>query len=69
MPYLIIKKMTDTITGKINFTVLNNGLSEIMEIENKEKAENLVQIFNQNSDSGWIYEIKEVCDLYNGQNG
>ena len=65
MSYLIVKKMQDTSSGKTLFTILNDGLSEIMEIENKEKAENLVQIFNQNSDSGWAYEIKEVCDLPN----
>jgi hypothetical protein len=65
MSYLIVKKMQDTSSGKTLFTILNDGLSEIMEIENKEKAENLVQIFNQNSDSGWTYEIKEVCDLTN----
>ena len=63
MSYLIVKKMQDTSSGKTLFTILNDGLSEIMEIENKEKAENLVQIFNQNSDSGWTYEIKEVCGL------
>jgi hypothetical protein len=65
MAYLIIKKMTDPITGKINFIVLNDGLSQIMEIQEKEKAENLVEVFNQNSDSGWVYEIKEVCDPHN----
>ena len=57
--------MTDPITGKINFIVLNDGLSQIMEIQEKEKAENLVEVFNQNSDSGWVYEIKEVCDPHN----
>jgi len=62
MPYLIIKKMKDPDSGKPLFTVLNDGLSQIMEIEEKEKAEELVLVFNENSDSGWIYEIKEVCD-------
>lgn len=62
MPYLIIKKMTDPVTGKINFTVLNDGLSQIMEVKDKKKANKLVKLFNENSDSGWTYEIKEVCD-------
>ena len=62
MPYLIIKKMEDKPSGKTLFTVLNDGLSQIMEIDNKKKAEHLVNVFNENSDSGWIYELKEVCD-------
>ena len=62
MPYLIIKKMTDPVTGKINFTVLNDGLSQIMEVKDKKKATKLVNLFNENSDSGWVYEIKEICE-------
>jgi len=61
MSYLIIKKMKDPNLGKTTFTVLNNGLSEIMEIKEKKKAKELVKLFNENSDSGWTYEIKEVC--------
>ena len=62
MPYLIIKKMKDPQTGKTTFTVLNNGISEIMEIKEKKKAEKLVKVFNENSDSGWTYEVKEICE-------
>lgn len=54
--------MKDPISGKILFTVLNDGLSEIMEIKEKETAVDLVRVLNENSDSGWIYETKEVCD-------
>jgi len=61
MPYLIIKKMKDPTLGKTTFTVLNNGLSEIMEIKEKKKAKEFVRVLNENSDSGWLYEIKEVC--------
>ena len=49
-------------TGKTTFTVLNNGISEIMEIKEKKKAEKLVKVFNENSDSGWTYEVKEICE-------
>tara|TARA_R100001510_G_C7484166_1_gene94846 strand:- start:333 stop:524 length:192 start_codon:yes stop_codon:yes gene_type:complete len=62
MPYLIIKKMNDPKTGKTTFTVLNNGMSEVMEIKEKKKAEKLVKVFNENSDSGWTYEVKEICE-------
>ena len=61
MPYLIIKKMKDPKLGKTTFTVLNNGLSEIMEIKEKKKAKEFVRVLNENSDSGWLYEIKEIC--------
>ncbi len=61
MPYLIIKKMKDPTLGKTTFTVLNNGLSEIMEIKEKKKAKEFVRVLNENSDSGWTYEIKEIC--------
>ena len=61
MPYLIIKKMKDPNQGKTTFTVLNNGLSEIMEIKEKKKAKELVRVLNENSDSGWTYEVKEIC--------
>ena len=33
-----------------------------MEIKDKKKANKLVKLFNENSDSGWTYEVKEVCD-------
>ena len=62
MPYLIIKKMKNPKTGKTTFTVLNNGMSEVMEIKEKKKAEKLVKVFNENSDSGWTYEVKEICE-------
>ena len=61
MPYLIIKKMKDPNLGKTTFTVLNNGLSEIMEIKEKKKAKEFARVLNENSDSGWVYEIKEIC--------
>tara|TARA_B100002019_G_C21248131_1_gene589493 strand:- start:390 stop:581 length:192 start_codon:yes stop_codon:yes gene_type:complete len=62
MPYLIIKKMTNPQNGKTIFTVLNDGLSQIMEVKDKKKATKLVNLFNENSDSGWVYEIKEICE-------
>lgn len=62
MPYLIIKKMTDPTNGKTIFTVLNDGLSQIMEVKDKKKATKLVKLFNENSDSGWTYEVKEICE-------
>lgn len=62
MPYLIVKKMKDPDTGKTLFTILNNGLSEIMEIKEKKKAKKLIKVLNENSDSGWDYQLREICE-------
>jgi hypothetical protein len=57
--YLIKKIMADA-KGKKTHVLLTNSQSEILDLDSKEEAENLVDILNQNSDSGWIYEIIEV---------
>ena len=46
--------------GKKTHVLLTNSQSEVLEIESKEEAENLVSILNGNSDSGWVYELMEV---------
>ena len=46
--------------GKKTHVLLTNSQSEILDLDSTEEAENLVSILNQNSDSGWIYEIIEV---------
>lgn len=46
--------------GKKTHVLLVDSQSEILEIEKKEKAESLVDILNENSDSGWVYELIEV---------
>ena len=35
-----------------------DGLSSILEIKELDKALKMVEIFNQNSDSGWVYEVR-----------
>ena len=58
MSYNIIKIMTDPRTGKIMKVLLLDGLSSILEIKELDKALKMVEIFNQNSDSGWVYEVR-----------
>jgi hypothetical protein len=43
--------------------LLTNGVSEIMEIDTRETAENMCKIFTENSDSGWKYNVRETNTL------
>jgi hypothetical protein len=43
--------------------LLTNGVSEIMEIDTRETAENMCKIFTENSDSGWKYTVRETNTL------
>jgi len=58
MSYNIIKKMRDPLTGKKTYVLLNDGLSSVLEIKGLNKALKMAEIFNQNSDSGWTYEVR-----------
>ncbi len=48
--------------GQTTHVLLNDGLSQIWEIKNKSEAERISRVLNQNSDSGWVYTIRETCD-------
>ena len=50
--------MRDPLTGKKTYVLLNDGLSSILEIKGLDKALKMAEIFNQNSDSGWTYEVR-----------
>ena len=58
MSYNIIKTMTDNTTGKITCVLLLDGLSSILEVKELDQALKMAEIFNQNTDSGWIYEVR-----------
>jgi hypothetical protein len=60
MPYIIVKKMTDSFGNHLN-VIINGGDDEILEIESEESAKKLLEIFNKNSDSGWSYELRNIC--------
>jgi len=54
--YVIRKIMTDK-KGKVINVLLTNGHSEIMEFNEKNKAEEMAALLNENSDSGWTYTV------------
>jgi hypothetical protein len=58
----VIKKMMVDAKGKKTHVLLNDGNSEILEIPHKNIAEKMVEVLNENSDSGWVYEIIEIKD-------
>ena len=58
MSYNIMKIMKDPHTGKTMKVLLLDGLSTILEVKNLDQAFKMVEIFNQNTDSGWRYEVR-----------
>ena len=65
MSYNILKTMVDPLTGKKTCVLMLDGLSSILEIKELDKALEMVSIFNKNSDSGWIYEVKTEGKIIN----
>ena len=55
----VIKK-TFTKEGKKTHVFLTNGHSEVLEILDEQEAKNLVEVLNENSDSGCHYETLPV---------
>mgnify|MGYP003636225118 CR=1 FL=1 len=64
MTYNIMKKMKDPNTGQVMMVLLLDGLSSILEINDLDKALNMALLFNQNSDSGWEYEVRAGGKIY-----
>ena len=58
MTYNIMKIMRDPVTGKTMNVLLLDGLSEVLEIKELNQALKMSEIFNQNTDSGWTYEVR-----------
>jgi len=57
MGYNIMKIMTNK-EGKSVHVLLTDGLSEILEVKELNQALKTAEIFNQNTDSGWRYEVR-----------
>lgn len=53
----MIKKIMINSKGKKTHVLLTDGQSEILEIKQKNIAEKLIKVLNENSDSGWVYDI------------
>lgn len=58
MTYNIIKTMTNSKTGRKTCVLLLDGLSSILDIKSLDKALKMARMFNENSDSGWKYEVR-----------
>ena len=52
-------------TGKKTCVLMLDGLSSILEIKDLNKALKMTKIFNQNSDSGWTYEVRKGGKIIN----
>jgi hypothetical protein len=64
MSYNIIKLMKQTTTGTPVCVLLLDGLSEVLEIESLDEALATAKLFNCNSDSGWIYQVRSSGKVY-----
>ena len=64
MTYNIMKKMRDPKTGQVMMVLLLDGLSSVLEIEDLDQALKMALVFNQNSDSGWEYEVRAGGKVY-----
>lgn len=60
--YLIKKTMTTTKNNVVKKThvLMTDSHSEVLEFKTLEEAKNLITILNENSDSGWLYDIIEI---------
>ena len=56
--------MKDHATGNTIRVLLLDGLSSVLEIKELDKALNMAMLFNQNSDSGWEYEVRAAGKTY-----
>ena len=63
--YNIVKTMIDPKTGKKSCVLMLDGLSSILEIKSLDKALKMAEMFNENSDSGWVYEVRSGGKLIN----
>ena len=58
--YVIIKQIRNRKTGKWLPVILLNTQNEVWEFETLKEAELMKDIFQNNSDSGHIYEVKKL---------
>ena len=61
MSYLIIKEVK-SINGTVLPVVLLDSHSDVMEFEDKEKADKMAEVLNINSDAGHNYRVKKIGD-------
>jgi hypothetical protein len=57
--YIIVKHVKTKNNRKLPVIMLDTQ-GEVWEFDNKDKAQEMVNIFNKNTDSGHTYEVKKV---------
>jgi hypothetical protein len=55
-----IKKVMTKPNGVKTFVLMTNGSSEILELDSYSMATKFVDVLNENSDSGWVYELVKI---------
>jgi hypothetical protein len=58
--YVIVKFIKNKKTNKYLPVILLNTQSEIWEFKTKSEAEQMKDVFEKNSDSGYIYDVKKI---------
>ena len=60
--YVIVKHVSVNSNNRSNKVpvILLNSDTEVWEFETKEEAEEMKEIFQTNSDSGHVYEVKKI---------
>ena len=56
----VIVKYVKTHNSRILPVIILDSQGEVLEFDNKDKAQDMVNIFNTNTDSGHKYEVKKV---------
>jgi hypothetical protein len=56
--YVVIKELDHN--GQIQNVIMTDGLSQILEFDDKAKALDFAQLMEENSDSGWKYSVREI---------
>lgn len=56
----VIVKYVKTDNSRILPVIMLDSQGEVLEFDNKDKAQDMVNIFNTNTDSGHKYEVKKV---------
>ena len=56
----VIVKYVKTHNSRILPVIMLDSQGEVWEFDNKDKAQDMVNIFNTNTDSGHKYEVKKV---------
>ena len=58
--YMIKKTLLDKNINKIQHVFMTDGSSQVLEMPNEKMATHFVEVMNNNTDSGCVYEVITV---------